>query len=66
MPLASDKARSVVVGALRAKFPQDKALGEDELIEKFKAQDQLKRLEKYYGRIQAWNDSLDRQLLNAG
>ena len=63
---ARKRARFVVTGALRQRYPQHRDLDDDALIERFEAQRQLERIVAYYIRVIPMNDRLDRQLHNAG
>ena len=68
MPLPSEKekARSILVEGLRAKIPEAKDLGDEELVAKLRMQPQVERLSRYFAKIQPRNQKLDRHLPSAG
>ena len=66
MSKASEQARAVLLPAIRARFPQDSGLCDDALIAKHVSPAKMQDLVEYYERLQASNDRLDRELLNAG
>jgi len=63
-PKASEKARSILLEAIRARFPQDKELNDDALIAKHVSPAKMQSLVEYYERLQASHDRLDKELLN--
>jgi hypothetical protein len=61
---ASEKARSTLLEAIRARFPQDNGLSDDALIAKHISPAKLQTLTEYYEKLEASHDRLDRELLN--
>ena len=61
---ASEKARSMLLGALRARFLQDKELGDDALIAKHVSPAKMQSLVEYYEKLEASHNRLNRELLN--
>jgi hypothetical protein len=65
-PTPAEEAFTVLVGTLRAKYPEDSLLPDQGLIDKHQASNTLNRLVGFYTRRRKILDNLDRQLLNAG